>query len=95
MKITKEIVRKTAHLARLTFSEEGETQMVQDLQKMVNWVDKLQEVDTDDVEPLTSMSPEINVFRADEVANQLARASTFRNAPKHDSEFFRVPKVIK
>lgn len=95
MKITKEIVQKTAHLARLTFDDQAEHKMVNDLQKMVDWVDKLKEVDTSGIEPLTGMSAEINAFREDVVGEHLPRNKVFKNAPKHDSEYFRVPKVIK
>ncbi|MEO9872595.1 Asp-tRNA(Asn)/Glu-tRNA(Gln) amidotransferase subunit GatC [Ekhidna sp.] len=95
MKITKEIVRKTAHLARLDFNESQEEQMISDLQKMVNWVDQLKEIDTDNVEPLTNMSLEINSFRVDKKEEHLTREKALKNAPKHDSEYFRVPKVIK
>lgn len=95
MKITKEIVRKTAHLARLRFSEEQVEEMIQDLQQMVDWVEKLQEVDTKGIKPITNMSYEVNAFRDDEVKPHLPRNQVFKNAPKHDSEYFRVPKVIK
>lgn len=94
MKITKDIVRKTAHLARLHFDETKEEQMVNDLQKMVDWVDKLKEVDTQQVVPLTGMSFEINRFREDSVKDHLLKEKVFKNAPKHDSNYFRVPKVI-
>ena len=94
MKITKEIVQKTAHLARLSFEEEKEEQMIEDLQKMVDWIDKLKEVNTDNVEPLISMSSEQNKFRKDDTTENLPRESSLKNAPKQDSEYFRVPKVI-
>ncbi|WP_462252719.1 Asp-tRNA(Asn)/Glu-tRNA(Gln) amidotransferase subunit GatC [Ekhidna sp.] len=94
MKITKEIVQKTAHLARLSFEEEKEEQMIEDLQKMVDWIDKLKEVNTDNVEPLISMSSEQNKFREDDTTENLPRESSLKNAPKQDSEYFRVPKVI-
>ena len=95
MQITKEIVKKTAHLARLHFSENEEEHMKEDLQKMVDWVDKLKEVDTADVEPLTNMSMEVNQFREDEVGEHIAREKALKNAPVKNAEFFRVPKVIK
>lgn len=95
MKITKEIVQKTAHLARLKFNPEDEESIQKDLQKMIDWVDKLQEVDTKGVEPLTHMSTEINQFREDQSKNTISREQGLKNAPKHDSEYFRVPKVIK
>lgn len=94
MKITKEIVQKTAHLARLEFDEKGEEQMIEDLQKMVDWVDKLKEVDTEGIEPLTGMSMEKDAFREDQVSGHISREQALKNAPQHDSEYFRVPKVI-
>lgn len=95
MKITKDTVRKTAHLARLRVEPEKELDMVNDLQKMVDWVDKLSELDTENVEPLTSMSYELNVFREDKVGEHLPINRALKNAPAHDDHFFKVPKVIK
>lgn len=95
MKITKEIIAKTAHLARLKFEKEAEDQIMNDLQNMVNWVDQLSEVDTEGVEPLTGMSFEKDAFREDNITSHLSPDQSFKNAPKHDSEYFRVPKVIK
>jgi len=95
MKITKEIVQKTAHLARLKIDPEQEESVQKDLQKMIDWVVKLQEVDTEGVEPLTHMSSEIDQFREDKAEKSISREEGLKNAPKHDSEYFRVPKVIK
>ena len=95
MKITEEIVQKTAHLARLKFQPEDEKGITKDLQKMIDWVDKLQEVDTEGIEPLTHMTSELDRFRNDEANNQLSQEQGLKNAPKHDSTYFRVPKVIK
>ena len=95
MQITEEIVQKTAHLARLDFSEDEKKTMKKDLQKMVDWIDKLKEVDTTGVEPLTNMSKEINQFREDKAGEHISKQKALKNAPVKDSEFFRVPKVIK
>ena len=95
MKITKEIVQKTAHLARLSFEENAEEDMINDLQKMVDWVDRLKEVNTDNVEPLTGMSGEKNAFRSDVPGDHIPRDKALKNAPRHNSEYFKVPKVIK
>lgn len=95
MKITKEIVEKTAHLARLQFDETEGEQITKDLQKMIDWVDKLKEVDTTGVTPLTHPSEEIDQFREDEKQLSINRNDGLKNAPKHDSVYFRVPKVIK
>lgn len=95
MKITKEIIEKTAHLARLDFTTEEEKEIQQDLQNMVDWVDKLREVNTDGVEPLISMATEVNRFREDDPGTHLPREQALKNAPQKDEQYFRVPKVIK
>jgi len=95
MKITKEIIEKTAHLARLKFDPSEEVSIEEDLQKMINWLDKLQEVDTEGIEPLTHMTAELNSLREDKAEDTISRQDALQNAPKHDSKYFRVPKVIK
>jgi aspartyl-tRNA(Asn)/glutamyl-tRNA(Gln) amidotransferase subunit C len=55
----------------------------------------LNEVDTEGIEPLTTMSHEVNALREDVVKNQLSKEEVLKNAPKKDSDFFRVPKVLE
>lgn len=88
-------IRKIAHLARLEFNEEKEQAVLQDLNKILNWVDKLRELDTDNVEPLIHMSEEVNVLREDEVRNTITHDEALLNAPKKDSDYIRVPKVME
>lgn len=88
-------IRKLAHLARLEFSEEKEQEVLQDLNKILNWMDKLRELDTKNVEPLTHMTEEINVLREDIVKNTVTHEEALLNAPKKDSDYFRVPKVME
>jgi aspartyl-tRNA(Asn)/glutamyl-tRNA(Gln) amidotransferase subunit C len=95
MKIDKSTLDKIAHLARLEYNEKDSERMLADLNNMVAFVEKLKEVDTTGVEPLTTMSHEINSLRDDVVQDQLTREQALRNAPKKDSEFFRVPKVLE
>jgi aspartyl-tRNA(Asn)/glutamyl-tRNA(Gln) amidotransferase subunit C len=95
MQITKETVRKIAHLARLEFKETDEEKMQQDLNNILTWMEQLQEIDTENVEPLTHMSPEINVMREDTVGEPLSHERGLLNAPKKDSDYFRVPKVME
>jgi len=95
MQIDKSTLDKIAHLARLEYDEKDSEKMLADLNRMVAFVEKLREVDTTGVEPLTTMSHEVNALRPDEVKNQLAREQALSNAPKKDSEFFRVPKVLE
>jgi aspartyl-tRNA(Asn)/glutamyl-tRNA(Gln) amidotransferase subunit C len=95
MEINDEMVDKLAHLARLKFKEEEKGEIKNDLQRMIEFVEKLNELDLDDVKPLLHMSDEINVLREDEVNGSISREDALKNAPLHDEQFFKVPKVIK
>lgn len=95
MKIDKETLLKIAHLARLEFDEKDAEKMMQDMTNMVNFVEKLNEVDTTGIEPLTTMSHEINALREDEIKSHLPHDEALKNAPKKDADFFRVPKVLE
>ena len=95
MKIDREHLNKIAHLARLEFDENTADEMMEDMTKIITWVEKLNEVDTHGVEPLTTMSHEINALREDEVKNHLNHEQALENAPKRDVDYFKVPKVIE
>jgi aspartyl-tRNA(Asn)/glutamyl-tRNA(Gln) amidotransferase subunit C len=95
MKIDKETLSKIAHLARLEIDEKDAPKMLEDMSKMVSFVEKLNEVDTEGIEPLTTMSHEINALREDVVKDQLTKEEVLKNAPKKDKDFFRVPKVLE
>ncbi|MEM9857286.1 MAG: Asp-tRNA(Asn)/Glu-tRNA(Gln) amidotransferase subunit GatC [Bacteroidota bacterium] len=95
MKIDKEHLYKIAHLARLEFDESTAEKMMEDMNRIISWVETLEKVNTDGVEPLTTMSHEINVLREDEVKNHLNHERALKNAPQKDADFFRVPKVIE
>lgn len=95
MKIDRPLLDKIAHLSRLEFDEKDAEKMMQDMTAIVNWVEKLNEVNTEGIEPLTTMSHEINVLREDEVKEHLAHERALLNAPKKDEDYFRVPKVLE
>jgi aspartyl-tRNA(Asn)/glutamyl-tRNA(Gln) amidotransferase subunit C len=95
MKINRALLDKIAHLARLEFDEKDAEKMMADMSAIVDWVEKLKEVDTEGVEPLTTMSHEVNMLRNDEVKEHLSHDRALRNAPKKDADYFRVPKVIE
>jgi aspartyl-tRNA(Asn)/glutamyl-tRNA(Gln) amidotransferase subunit C len=95
MKIDREQLDKIAHLSRLEFDEKDAEKMMKDMTAIVEWVEKLNEVNTDGVEPLTTMTYEINVFREDEVKEHLDHDRALVNAPKKDDNYFRVPKVLE
>lgn len=95
MEVNDALVDKLANLARLQFNATEKEGIKNDLQRMIQFVEKLNEVDTTGVEPLLHMSEQVNVLREDEVKGSISRAEGLQNAPVHDDEFFKVPKVIK
>ena len=95
MTINKQTLDKLAHLARLEYDEKDSDKMLKDLNNMLAFVEKLKEVDTTGVEPLTTMSHEVNAMREDKVGEHLTQEEALRNAPKKDEKFFRVPKVLE
>jgi len=95
MKIDINTLKKIAHLARLEFDEKGAEKMTSDMTQILDWVEKLNEVDTEGVEPITTMSSEVNVLREDNRGKHLSHEDALKNAPQKDSDYFRVPKVIE
>ncbi|MEQ9303100.1 MAG: Asp-tRNA(Asn)/Glu-tRNA(Gln) amidotransferase subunit GatC [Marinoscillum sp.] len=95
MKIDKATLQKIAHLARIEIDPAKEESYIKDLEEILTWVEKLNELNTDGVEPLTNMSFEINAFRSDEQSNTISHERALKNAPKKDSDYFRVPKVLE
>jgi aspartyl-tRNA(Asn)/glutamyl-tRNA(Gln) amidotransferase subunit C len=95
MNIDKETLSKIAHLARLEFDEKDSEKMLQEMSNIISFVEKLNEVHTEGVEPLTTMSHEVNALRADEVKPHLDHDLALKNAPKKDADYFRVPKVLE
>ncbi len=94
MKITEETVDHIAHLARLEFTGESKIAIMEDMQNIIGFMDKLSEVDTEGIEPLIFMSDEINVLREDVAEVSVTQKEALKNAPKHDSDYFRIPKVL-
>lgn len=94
MIINREQLHKLAKLSRLEIAQENEDKLLQDLNKVIGWVDTLQTIDTTGVEPLVNMSHEINALREDEIKPTLTRDEALANAPKHNERYFIVPKVI-
>ena len=95
MEVTNALVEKLANLSRLEFSDADKAEIKNDLQRMISFVEKLDELDLSDTEPLLHMSSNINVLRDDKVGESTSREEAMKNAPAHDNKFFKVPKVIK
>lgn len=94
MKITEQKVDELSALAKLKFEGAEKEQIRQDLEKILDMCEKLNEVDTDGVEPLIYMTNRVNALREDMVHQELTHEEALKNAPKKDSDFIRVPKVI-
>ena len=95
MEVNDALVDKVAHLARLKFDDSEKESIKKDLQNMIAFADKLNELNLDGVEPMIHMSDEVNVLRDDVVKGSISREDALKNAPEHDDKFFKVPKVIK
>ena len=94
METNMQLVSQLANLARLHFTDEEMKAMQGDLAKMIAFVEKLNELDTQGVEPLMHMSAAQNVFREDEAGNPVEAGIALQNAQNHTESFFNVPKVL-
>ena len=95
MKITRKEVEHVAKLARLALKEEEIETFTLQLSNILTYVDKLNELDTTDVDPTSHVLRVKNVLRDDEVKKSIDREKVLGNAPDRTEEFFRVPKVIE
>ena len=93
-KLTEEQVRHIAKLARLKCSDDEINEFTGQLGAILEYIAQLEEVDTENVEPLAHCLPIHNVFRKDEVRPSLSNEEALANAPQRDGEFFVVPKVL-
>lgn len=95
MKITEETVNRIAELAKLEFTPDEKTELMGDMNKILAFMEKLNELDTEGAEPLIYMSEQVNALRKDEVVQEITHEESLKNAPKKDSDYFRVPKVLE
>jgi aspartyl-tRNA(Asn)/glutamyl-tRNA(Gln) amidotransferase subunit C len=95
MTIDEQTVDKIAHLARLELAPDEKAEMIADMNKILGFMDKLNEVDTTGVEPLVYMTDEPNILREDVVKQVITTEEALKNAPDHDNSHFLVAKVIK
>lgn len=95
MKIDDALVNRLAELAKLEFDDASREEIKQDLSKILSLVEKLQELDTENVEPLIYLTEDINVLRDDKAERSYTKEEALKNAPDKDSDYFKVPKVLK
>lgn len=94
-KINDRLVDHLAHLARLEFDGAEKEKIKSDLNKIVNFVDQLTAVNTEGVEPLIFMTDSENVLREDDVLQTITQEEALKNAPVHDTDYFKIPTVLK
>jgi len=95
MKISTEEIEKIAHLARLELSNEQKEEMRSSVEKVLVWMEALNEVDTDGVEPLVHITEALNNFRPDEAKPTLGRSKALNLGPDTNEQYFKVPQVIE
>lgn len=93
-KIDTKTVDEIAHLARLEFTNEAKEGIIVDMNRMLDFIDKLNELNTDNIEPLIYMTQEQNVLRDDNPQVTLTQKEALKNAPQKDTDYFKAPKVI-
>ena len=95
MKIDKESLKKIAHLARLEIKPEEEEALMNSMDSVLSWMEQLDEINTEGVEPLTHIMDEANIWRQDISTNTLSRSEALANAPAKNDTYIMVPKVIE
>ena len=95
MEVNDALLDKLSDLARLYIEPAEREGLKNDLQRMISFVEKLQELDLVDTEPLVHMAADTNVLREDVIQGSMTRQQAMENAPDTDGTYFRVPKVIK
>lgn len=95
MEISRELISYLEELGRIRLTEEEKTKTEKDLGAIVGYIDKLNELDTDGVEPLSHAFPYTNVFREDVVTGTDRREEVLSNAPEQKNGCFKVPKAVE
>jgi aspartyl-tRNA(Asn)/glutamyl-tRNA(Gln) amidotransferase subunit C len=89
------LIEDLSRLAKLKFDKNSSQKMKDDLSIILGFVDALSEVETDGIEPLIYMSEELNALREDNIANEVSQKKALKNAPQKDSDYFKVPTVLR
>lgn len=94
MSVTIKDVEHVAKLARLEFSEQEKEKLTHQMNTILEYMEKLEKINTSNVEPLSHVIELSNVMREDEVKPSLTQEEVLKNAPDRTEQFFKVPKVI-
>jgi len=93
MNIDDNLINHLSNLAKLSFEGSNREALKKDLEKIIGFMNQLNTIDTTNVEPLVFMSDEVNRLRVDEAHLEISKNEALKNGPKHDSDYFRIPKV--
>lgn len=93
MKVTEELIDHLSHLARLSFEGEAKERLKKDLERIIVFLDQLNDVNTEGIEPLIFLTNEVNQIRKDTNIQVISKSEALKNAPKKDSDYFRIAKV--
>jgi aspartyl-tRNA(Asn)/glutamyl-tRNA(Gln) amidotransferase subunit C len=88
-------IDKLAKLSMLEFDDASKTSIRKDMEKIIQFIAKLDELDTKEVQPLLFVNEEVNLLREDEHKSEITKEEALKNSPKKDSDYFRVPKVMR
>ena len=95
MNLDAKTIHKIADLARIHIDEKEVDTLIPEMNKILSFMEKLNELDTSDVKPLVYMNESVNVWREDVVKQEISTVDGLKNAAKHTDEFFMVPKIIE
>ena len=94
-KITQEDIEYVANLAQLTLDNDAKERLRKEMAEILSYMDKLNELDTSNVEPMMHVQKVTNIFREDVAGESLDRQTALSNAPKADDEYFLVPRILE
>lgn len=95
IKVDDKLVTNLSKLAKLKFDKSSSEKMKSDLRKMLEFIDAISQINTDKVDPLIYLSDEANVLRNDIITNEISQKDALKNSPQKDSDYFKVPTVLK
>ena len=95
MKVNDKLIVNLSRLAKLKFDSKSAEKIKSDLNTILKFVDIISKTDTNSLKPLIYISEETNILRKDEISNQVSQEDALKNAPAKDSDYFKVPTVLK
>tara|TARA_B100001250_G_scaffold69233_2_gene55559 strand:+ start:1963 stop:2265 length:303 start_codon:yes stop_codon:yes gene_type:complete len=95
IKVDDKLIANLSRLAKLNFNKNAAEKMKADLARILKFVERMGKVDTTGIEPLIYMNVEEGGLRIDKIANEISQQDALKNAPQKDSDYFKVPTVLK